>query len=177
MNSIPNQPSELKWHVLLVKPRSEKKVGQRLTELGFDACVPTQKQWKKWSDRKKQVEVVLFNNYVFVAADEKRRNQVFLAGNVFKYLSFGGCMATLTAKEVAIIKSLSGLEAKVEITYEGLRVGDEVEIHSGRLAGFCGKIIGMSGSSRLQLELPSLHCFAQVEVRGLEVRRASNQLS
>jgi transcriptional antiterminator RfaH len=160
-----------KWQVLVVRPRSEKKVGKRLRELGFEACVPTQMQIRQWSDRRKKVEVVLFKNYVFVAADPSRHSEVFQAGNVIKYLSFAGRIATLSEKEAAMIRQLGQLEAPVCITYEGFRIGDEVEILSGSLAGFTGKITAVNGHSRLQLALPGLHCFAQVELHAAELRR------
>lgn len=161
----------LKWHVLLVRPRSEKRVGQRLGDLGFEACVPTQFQMRQWSDRRKKVEVVLFNNYVFVATDAKRRNEVFQAGHILKYVQFAGRIATLSDKEAAMIKRLAHLEVSVEITYESFRVGEAVEVLTGPLAGYCGTVTAVSGNTRLQLALPSLQCFAQVEVKGEEVRR------
>ncbi|MBX2926842.1 MAG: UpxY family transcription antiterminator [Saprospiraceae bacterium] len=161
----------IKWHVLLVKPRSEKRVGQRLGDLGFEACVPTQTQLRQWSDRRKKVEVVLFNNYVFVATDAKRRNEVFQAGHILKYVQFAGRIATLSDKEAAMIKRLAHLEAPVEITYESFRVGEAVEVLTGPLAGYSGTVTAVSGNARLQLALPSLQCFAQVEVKGEEVKR------
>jgi len=163
--------NEEKWHVLQVKPRSEKKVGQRLRDLGFESCVPTQKQLRKWSDRKKMVEMVLFNNYVFVATDQKRKAEVFKAGNVFGYLQLGGRAALLTEKEVAMIKRLGNITEPVSISYGGLTKHDEVEIISGSLAGFRGIVTAINGATRIQLALPGLHCFAQVELKGLEVKR------
>ena len=167
---IPNL-SETKWHVLQVKPKSEKKVGQRLRELGFESCVPTQKQLRNWSDRKKLVEVVLFNNYVFVATNLKRRNDVFQTGHVIKYVQFAGRVGILSEREVEMIKRMAGVASPIHISYEGFHIGEEVEILTGSLAGFCGKIQAVKGHSRIQLALPSLHCFAQVEVKGEEVRR------
>lgn len=168
--------NEEKWHVLQVKPRSEKKVGQRLRDLGFESCVPTQKQLRKWSDRKKMVEMVLFNNYVFVATDQKRKAEVFKAGNIFGYLQFGGRLAVLTDSEVTMVKRLSNLVEPVQITYEGFQLYEEVEILSGTLAGLRGVITAVQGTSRVQLALPSMQCFANVEVKGVEVKRLHNQV-
>lgn len=146
-------------------------MGQRLSDLGFEACVPTQMQLRQWSDRRKKVEVVLFNNYVFVATDAKRRTAVFQAGHILKYVQFGGRIATLSDKEIAMIKQLGHLMEPVQISYEGFFPGEEVEILSGSLAGFRGKVTAVNGGARIQLALPSLQCFAQVEVKGAEVRR------
>lgn len=174
MHPAPTSTAEISWHALVVKPRTEKKVGQRLSDLGFEACVPTQMQLRQWSDRRKKVEVVLFNNYVFVATDAKRRTAVFQAGHILKYVQFGGRIATLSDKEIAMIKQLGHLMEPVQISYEGFFPGEEVEILSGSLAGFRGKVTAVHGGSRIQLALPSLQCFAQVEVKGAEVRRVGS---
>ena len=161
------------WQVLIVRPRSEKKTGRRLCQMGFETCVPTQWQYRQWSDRRKKTEVVLFPNYVFIAADPARRNEVFQAGNILRYLRIGGCIATLSEKETAMIRRLAHLEAPVQIAYEGFRGGEEVEVLSGSLTGYRGLVTGVNGARRLQVALPGLGCFAQVELRDTEVRRIS----
>lgn len=170
-------PSHEKWYVLRVKPRSEKKVKNGLTLLGFEACVPTQMQLRKWSDRKKLVEIVLFQNYVFVSTDLKRRNEVFQVANVNSYLCFAGKTAELSEKEVVLIKKLTHLIDPVQITYESLQVNDEVEVLEGSLSGFRGKVVALNGTSRLQLALPTLNCFAHVELKETKVRKLSKGLS
>lgn len=167
--------SDTRWHVLQVKPKSEKKVGLRLREMGFESCVPTQKQLRKWSDRKKIVEIVLFNNYVFVATNQLQKNEVFRAGNIYGYLNFGGHAAVLSEKEVALVKRLSNMAEPVQITYEGFHLHEEVEILSGSLVGMRGVVTAIHGGSRIQLALPSLQCFANVEVKGVEVRRIKRE--
>jgi transcription antitermination factor NusG len=84
---------EPKWYVLQVRPRSEKKVEQQLKKLGVEACVPTQKQVRLWSDRKKVVDSVLFNNFVNLAPCK----DIFdLISNVLKYVSPVKRIATLS---------------------------------------------------------------------------------
>jgi hypothetical protein len=38
------EPNPLKWHALYVASRCEHKVSQRLTAMGYENCVPVQKQ-------------------------------------------------------------------------------------------------------------------------------------
>lgn len=168
-----NNTDNATWQVLIVRPRSEKKTGRRLREMGFEACVPTQWQYRQWSDRRKKVEVVLFPNYLFIAAEPARRNEVFQAGNVLRYLHIGGRIATLSDKEAAMIQRLANLEGPVQIVYESIHTGDEVEILNGSLAGQRGIVTGLNGARRLQVALPALGCFAQVELRDTEVRSIS----
>ncbi len=165
-------PHAVKWHVLYVKPKTEKKVGQKLNNLGFEVCIPTQKQLRTWSDRKKMVDVVLFTNYVFVATTAQRRNEVFKAGgHVLKYIQTGGKIATLTDKEIAMVQQLGKLKEPITICYRGFEVGEDVEIISGFLAGFFGKIVAINGISKIQLSLAGLQCFANVELRQTDIKR------
>ena len=55
-----------KWLVFYTKSRQEKKVRDILLRRGFEVFLPLQKVMRQWSDRKKKVEVPLFNAYIFV---------------------------------------------------------------------------------------------------------------
>jgi len=169
---MPQTTTATPWQVLVVRSRSEKKVGQRLQDMGFQTCVPTQWQYRQWSDRRKKVEVVLFKNYVFIAADPERRNLVFREPNVLKYLRFGDCVATLTEEEARMVQGLKQVEGSVQITYDGLKAGEEVEILEGSLAGFRGEVLEVSGEQCVKLALPSLGCFACVELENANVKKA-----
>jgi transcription antitermination factor NusG len=168
------------WYILQVRPRSEKQVCENLQSLAkekkgqfaldIEVCVPTQRQLHQWSDRRKWVDVILFSKYVFVSVAPINRNKVFISSNVLGYLRSDGRDAILTGKEVELIKGLSGLTSPVEITYEGCRVGDRVEVLSGSLAGHYGWVRSVNGKSRLILELPNLGCFARVEMGGEEIK-------
>ncbi len=165
-----NQILEYNWNVLVVKPKSEKKVGQQLKELGFETCVPVQKQMRQWSDRKKMVESVLFTNYVFVATNTMKRNDVFQAGNVIRYLTYLNKPATLKVNEIELIKKLSNIDYPVTIGYDNFRIADTVEIVYGPLSGHKGKVIGMNGKHIVQLSLPNLNCFANVQLHSNELQ-------
>ncbi|MEY3052116.1 MAG: hypothetical protein RLY31_1901 [Bacteroidota bacterium] len=159
-----------RWYVLLVQPKSEKKVGQRLNELGIEACVPVQRQLRQWSDRRKWVEAVLFPHYVFVRTEESRMGGVFQANHVYRYLRFGGRPAVLTPSEVEWIQHLAGNPSPVTVHCEGLRLGQEVEVLTGPMAGMRGNVVSRQGGTKLQVAFPSLGCFAEVEIGGEQVR-------
>jgi transcription antitermination factor NusG len=168
---MPSINDEIQWRVLLARRLSERKVGERLEDMGFQACVPTRKQLSLRHNCKVFHEVVLFNNYVFVATDQKRRNEALQLGNVFKYLNFVGCDATLSEREALHIQRLCGVEAPVEVTYEALQAGDEVEVLSGPFINYRGPIIALNGKTRLQLALPMMERVVIVEVGEVEVRK------
>jgi len=57
------------WYVLTTRSRHEKKSEQFLKNRGFEVFLPVQKVMRKWSDRKKMVEVPLFSGYLFIRYD------------------------------------------------------------------------------------------------------------
>ena len=57
------------WYAIYVRSRHEKKVHQLLLEIGIESSLPLIKTTRKWSDRKKKVEIPLFRGYVFVKID------------------------------------------------------------------------------------------------------------
>ena len=59
----------MSWYVVYTKPKWEKKVAERLNEIGITAYCPFITKVSQWSDRKKKIEVPLFNSYIFVKID------------------------------------------------------------------------------------------------------------
>lgn len=154
------------WHVLCVKPNTERKVGKLLEKAGFEVCVPTYKELRYRSDRKVWIEKVVFNCYVFVAVLPKKRKNVFINKNIFQYLKTGDRIAVLKEEEVKLIKKISTTQESVSISSEALEVGQYVEILSGDFAGLQGMITALQQSNKpkVHLEISSLACFVCVEL-------------
>lgn len=165
--------TQMAWHALYVMPRSEKKVGKQIKMLhpGIEVCVPVQQQYRQWHDRKKLVEVVLFDSYVFVGLYPADRNKVFDVGNVLRYVHYEGRPAVLSRQEIAAIHQLGSAEYPVEILSGPMATGDPIEITSGKLKGLYGYVLAMNGTARVLVSIPSLGCFAKVELPRGELRR------
>ena len=54
------------WHVAYTAPRAEKKVHEKLEQMGFESYCPLSRTKRKWSDRMKWVYEPVFRSYVFV---------------------------------------------------------------------------------------------------------------
>ncbi len=170
MQSNP-QNKPLLWHALIVKSRMERATAQLLADHGFDTIVPVQRQLRQWSDRKKWVDVVLFNSYVFVGTTPERRFEALSAPYAFKWVQFGNRIATLTDTEVNLIRSLDGYDSPVHIQHSILpQIGEEMEIARGSLAGYRGFVVAVQGKTRVRLALNTLGCFAEVEVMMKDVK-------
>jgi hypothetical protein len=73
-NSIPWQSADpspaaaaedQNWYALHTRPRHEKLVVQRLVERGVETFLPIVTEVHRWSDRKKSVQLPMFNCHVF----------------------------------------------------------------------------------------------------------------
>lgn len=163
---------ESTWYVLYVASRCERAVAAELAKDNYETYVPVQQQVRQWSDRKKVVEVVLFPNYVFVAFGPGQT--IASPGkyvHAYKWIEFNNKLARVRLSEMALIRQLGQLDRPVTIQSESLTCGDEVEIIAGALKNTRGRVVAMNGIAKIQLAIPGLRCFAQVEVERGEVRR------
>ena len=142
------------WYVIYTKPRNEKKVAERLLQIGITAYCPMITMMKQWSDRKKKVAVPLLNSYVFVFLDDKEREKVFEVSGVVRYLFWLGKPAIVRDEEIEALKEgLKNTIASFEV--KGIKVGDLLPIPSGPFQGKEG-IIKQINKNSLQLILTEL---------------------
>lgn len=142
------------WYVIYTKPRNEKKVAERLQQIGITVYCPMITMMKQWSDRKKKVQIPLLNSYVFVCLEDKEREQVFQISGVVRYLFWLGKPAIVRDEEiVALQEGLKDTIASFEV--KGIKVGDLLPIPSGPFKGKEG-IIKQINKNSLQLILTEL---------------------
>jgi len=158
------KPDSKKWFVVTTKPRAEKQISKRLTEFRIAHFLPLQKQLRQWHDRKQWVELPLFNGYLFVHVEEQQRSRVFEVGGLLKFVSFNGQVAEVPETEINRIQQLCAAEEPVSIHHGSLQEGDEVEIMAGQLTGLKGTMTEQGDKPKIRIAIPSLGCFASVEI-------------
>jgi transcription antitermination factor NusG len=142
------------WFVIYTKPRTEKKVAERLAQIGIEVYCPLVTTIKQWSDRKKKVLTPLLSSYVFVRLDEKDRALVFQVSGVVRYVYWLGKPAIVRNEEIeALRESLQHTLASFEV--HAHKVGDAISISSGPFQGKQGIIRQLSKNS-VQLVLSEL---------------------
>ncbi|MGC4041421.1 MAG: UpxY family transcription antiterminator [Flavobacterium sp.] len=142
------------WYALYTESRQEKKVTARLNKLGIEVYCPLIIQERQWSDRKKKVEVPLLPSYVFVNIEAHKRELVFQAAGVVRYLYWLGQPAVIKDSEIETLKTW--LQDKV-VSYEitGIEPGSVYEIPAGPLVGQKG-IVAKVDKSQIILILEQL---------------------
>lgn len=121
----------MNWYVVYTKPKWEKKVAEQLVQKGIECYCPLITQVRQWSDRKKKVEVPLFNSYVFVRLADTDRNLVFQSTGAVRYLFWLGKPAIVRDEEINTIKKWLITPDQYEISVSSLQVGDKVVLESG----------------------------------------------
>ena len=121
----------MKWYVLHTKPRSEKKVEEKLLSTGINAYCPTRPEIRFWSDRKKRIVVPVIPSMVFVNIDDKDINKVFECSAVVRYMFWMGKRAIVRQSEIDILKKyLSGECNIINSKFLDIKVGDNFSLSS-----------------------------------------------
>ena len=120
----------MSWNVIYTKSRSEKKVEERLKNIGIEAYCPVRTEVKFWSDRKKSILVPVLPSMVLVKIDKNKRNQVFEIPGVVRYMFWLKKHAVVRDSEVDSLKLLLKSNNIIEQNVASYNVGDEIKISS-----------------------------------------------
>ena len=156
---------EKKWLVFYTKSRAEKKTQTLLEKFGFEAYLPLQKVLRQWSDRKKKVEVPLFNSYIFVYDIESNISEILKTPGISWNIRHNGKPAELREREMATIKRFleSGLTIEIS-SAQNLEKGDEVKIIDGPMKGAIGFLSGEYNEQKFTIEVESINQVLRVSV-------------
>lgn len=146
-----------KWFVFYTKSRQEKKVSDFLTKRGFEVFLPLHKVMRQWSDRKKRVEVPLFNSYIFVQDTVDRIPAILQTPGIAWNIRHSDRPAVLHPKDLETINRFltSGLFVESGPT-EDFKQGDTVEIVDGPLKGLKGTVIRTADGEKFLISLESI---------------------
>ena len=120
----------MSWNVIYTKSRSEKKVEERLKNIGIEAYCPVRTEVKFWSDRKKSILVPVLPSMVLVKIEKNKRNQVFEVPGVVRYMFWLKKHAVVRDSEVDSLKLLLESNNIIEQNVASYNVGDEIKISS-----------------------------------------------
>lgn len=156
----------MSWYVLYTKPRTERRVAERLKSLGITVFNPLITEIRQWSDRRKKVQVPLFKSYVFIKIEDSQRNQVFDIPGVVRYMYWLGKPALVRDSEIEVIKQWLEQDEVDEMEVQHLSEGDQITLRNGAFKNQ-EAIIKEVGKRRTRLILPHLNCTVQVTTRDM----------
>lgn len=153
------QNNEVKqWKALYVNSRAEKKVMEMLLAKNIEAYVPIIKTMRQWSDRKKMVEIPLFNGYVFVYIDNNQLDKVLQTRGIVSFVRNGGKIAVVRNEEIERLKQIVmlGYDLEISTISKNYEHGDKIKIKSGPLKNIEGFVLERSEGKLIEIALVSI---------------------
>jgi transcriptional antiterminator NusG len=158
------------WFAVQTRARNERVVMQRLQDKGLTAFLPTVTEVRRWSDRKKQVEVPLFSCYVFVKIQptNEERLRVLCTDSVFDFVGTPRYGTPIPEEQIEAVRTIVNLRMNWE-TYPFLKIGQRVRIRSGSLAGVEGILVSRNGKRSVVVSVDAIQRSLAVRVEGYEI--------
>jgi transcription termination/antitermination protein NusG len=159
----PATSAEVRWYAAHVCSRHEKQVLSQLQDRQVDCFLPVYRSMRRWKDRRKELELVLFPGYVFVHLDLKDRLRVLQLPSVVRFVSFNGQPAALPDAEIETLSKglASGIRAE---PHPYLKVGQRVRVRFGPLSGAQGILVRRKDKFRVVLSIDIIMRSVAVEV-------------
>ena len=154
------------WHAIYVKSRSEKKVAERLDDLGIDYYLPLVTTIKQWSDRKKRVEEPLFKSYVFVHSNAKQHIPILNIYGVLYFVTFEHKPVIVPENQITAIRKYIDDYDENKKTQEScdLQEGQMVRIISGPLIGLEGRLVSTKDVKKLIIYIEAVGQYLPVSI-------------
>jgi transcription antitermination factor NusG len=151
------------WVALQVRPRTEKLVAIALHSKGIEVFLPLYTARRRWSDRVKELQLPLFDGYVFCKLNLLYRMPVLTIPGVIQFVGIGKIPAPIEEAEIAALQSVikAGLPS---MPWPFLQVGQWVRVEHGALRDLEGILLHAKGSHRLVLSVSLLQRSVAVEV-------------
>ena len=158
----------LQWYAFRTKSRHEKLVSSQLERKGIEQFLPTYHRISQWKDRKKRIEVPLFNGYCFARISWRERLLALEVPGVVGIVGQGGQSETISEEEIEALRSLkvSGLPYN---PHPWLKEGMMVQVIRGPLMGLQGILIHIGSHCRLVIRVNLIKQGSAVEINADEV--------
>lgn len=168
---LPVESLETFWFALYTAPRHEKMIAEQIQRRGITCFLPLYKSMRRWKDRRKELDMVLFPGYVFLQIAPQNRLQVLQLPGAVRLVSFNGQPTPLRGDEIDTLRHHLSAQGKIE-PHPYLRVGRRVRVHSGPFQGLEGIIQRTKDRCRVIFSIDLIMRSIAVEVDGADVEVA-----
>ena len=141
------------WYVLHVKPRTDKKLTERLRQYGYFAYCVTYTKIRKVQRRKVRIAMPLFPGYVFTRLNADERRRALETDMVVRTIVIPNPRQTIHELRQIVRASRSGRELHQTNPY---KVGDIVRVEYGPFRGMEGYVKRTGRNSTIVLNIDIL---------------------
>ena len=151
------------WYAIQVRPRFERIVAAKLLAKGYEGFLPLYRCRRRWSDRIKEIELPLFDGYMFCRFDVTKRLPILVTPGVIRVVGTASTPTPVDDAEIAAIFSIVMAGAQAE-PHPYLHVGQRVRIDRGTLSGVEGILLAEKKPARLVVSVTLLRRSVAVEI-------------
>jgi transcription antitermination factor NusG len=151
------------WFALRVRPKHEKTAAFNLVRQGFEEFVPLHRVRRRWSDRIKELDAVLFPGYIFCRFSSHQRLRVLNSPGVESIVGCGKKDVPVDDAEIGAVRLLIA-SGRPLAPWPYLRIGQNVAIESGPLAGLRGVVLRDENAWRVVVTVEALDRSIAIEL-------------
>lgn len=146
--------TEPRWFAIRTRFKSEKLAHKQLISRHIDAYLPIRHLIRRYGRKKREIDLPLINNFVFVKIVKKDYLTVLQTEYVNGFLKLGHNLLSIPEVQIDLIRRLLGENVDIEVVENtGLEKGDWVEVTMGPLLGMQGRLVQMKGKEKVLVEL------------------------
>jgi transcription antitermination factor NusG len=160
------------WYAVQTRARNEKVISQRLQEQGLTTFLPLVTEVRRWSDRKKKIELPLFSCYVFVKlviSNNHERMCVYRTNGVFGIVSMRGEAIPIPEEQIDALRTVVTQQQITWSPHPFLKVGQSVRLRGGALDGVEGVLLSCNENRTLIISVNAIQRSLAVRVEGYDV--------
>ena len=157
------------WYAVRTRPRHEKKVAADLQEKGVVTYLPLLTQVRRWSDRRKMIQVPLFPCYAFVHSifDLRLRLALYGAQGALGFVGPNNQGVPIPDVQIESVRALMASNVPL-MPHPLLKIGQRVRVRGGALDGVEG-VLATKGDRRLVVSVESVHASFSINIEGYDV--------
>lgn len=145
------------WYLIYTRPRHERRVCRRLSEMGIGLYLPVRKILKTWCDRKQLIEEPLFPSYIFIYLENIQNYYESLGiDGVCQYVRFGNEIASVSETVINNIRLILEKGGDIEISTGHIQPGQHLLIRKGPLSGLSCEVIEFRGDRKILVRVSLL---------------------
>ena len=156
----------MKWYVVQSQPNRENLAVEHLKLQGFSVWMPSYERIIRHARKSKLMRRPLFPGYLFINLDVENAQWRSINGTVGvnRIVSFGQGPAPVAAQFIAALQNIEANEGLVAANGKVLKLGQDVEILSGPMAGTIAKLLSLEAGDRVTVLLNMLGHFVRGQI-------------
>jgi transcription antitermination factor NusG len=158
------------WFAIQTFPKHEKMIFSALEGKNIAAFLPLYSAVRKWSDRRKVIQLPLFPGYVFVriGPTPHARGSVLQTNGVISFVGVRGIGTPIPDEEIVAVQNVLN-RAITFAPHPYLTTGQRVRIRGGSLEGLQGVLTAVNRDQSLVVSVELIQRSIAIRVTGYRV--------